>query len=391
MSYVPKTAYVDTDSTGDAMAGPLNIALTGGGGGGAVPNLRVERDLAPEIHFYKRSQPAAENRWKIYISGAANESMPDGAALSFASMSADELSNLAAIRMRRDGRLTLGAAPTATLDAATKGYVDTANGLKVTKTGDSMSGALTFGSSVASSRQDLSKHIALYGSTYGFSITGGSLNHICDAAGMHWMVRSDGSMAPVQIGTPVDGQSAATVNYVGSNFFPLAGGTMSGGLTVNGATTLVGRPVVNYAGIQFAGFTNGGAYGANVLAMGWKSPNINGGVDNANNCVLGTVSARKWKTAIFDLKDATTKVRSLRPVEYTPKDMDGSPVMGPRHHGLIADEVKRVIPSAVVGEGDDITVNYPVIVPILVGAIQELTARIETLEKKVQELEKKNV
>jgi uncharacterized protein YqjF (DUF2071 family) len=51
---------------------------------------------------------------------------------------------------------------------------------------------------------------------------------------------------------------------------------------------------------------------------------------------------------------------------------------------LIAQDVKEIIPEAVPNNPDPDTsfygMNYPKLVPVLINAIKELTARVEALE-----------
>ena len=61
-------------------------------------------------------------------------------------------------------------------------------------TGASYTGSIDFGSTLAATNQDLSDHIALWGSTYGFSVTTGSLNYVCGASARHTFVKSDGTV-----------------------------------------------------------------------------------------------------------------------------------------------------------------------------------------------------
>lgn len=58
----------------------------------------------------------------------------------------------------------------------------------VLKAGDAMSGGLGFGTAVAASPADLTRHIALYSSTYGFSVTGARLNYNVPTSGTHRFV-----------------------------------------------------------------------------------------------------------------------------------------------------------------------------------------------------------
>jgi hypothetical protein len=53
------------------------------------------------------------------------------------------------------------------------------------KAGDSFTGGIGFGSVAAGAATDLSKHIALFSTTYGFSITGSTLNYVAPSAAIH--------------------------------------------------------------------------------------------------------------------------------------------------------------------------------------------------------------
>lgn len=87
-------------------------------------------------------------------------------------------------------------------------------------------------------------------------------------------------------------------------------------------------------------------------------------------------------------KVATNIVMKLKPVTFHWKDeseyerFNIRPVKaGVVENGFIAQELEQVVPGAVAmtAEGDRL-VNYAALIPILTGAIQELNARIATLE-----------
>ena len=202
-----------------------------------------------------------------------------------------------------------------------------------------------------------------------------------------------GNLHPLHVGSPNFPDHAVTRAWIDAGY-TMAGSLTAQNLTARGTITAAGAingdshltivgdatfrvGTVNGVGITYPGFTNGPA-GGNRVAMKWATPNIVGGVDNVNNCVLGTVSARKWKRGISSLKGALAKVKRLRPVEYTAKDIDGSE--HGRHHGLVADEVRRVLPGAVTGDDEDGSVNYQELVPTLIAAVQELSAEVDALK-----------
>lgn len=54
------------------------------------------------------------------------------------------------------------------------------------KTGGAFSDGVSFGSNLAASAADLSKHLALYSTTYGFSVTSSALNHVASAVGSNF-------------------------------------------------------------------------------------------------------------------------------------------------------------------------------------------------------------
>jgi hypothetical protein len=105
----------------------------------------------------------------------------------------------------------------------------------------------------------------------------------------------------------------------------------------------------------------------------------------AANGVISTSDARQ-KDNINDLEYGLDEVLKLRPVSFTWKDrMDDQ-----KHLGFVAQEVQPVI-SEVVNIGDDpeqtLGLRYEKLVPVLVNAIQELSARNEVLTQRVEELE----
>lgn len=76
-----------------------------------------------------------------------------------------------------------------------------AGGTILTTTGNTnIASALGFGSGVASSPSDVSRHINLYGGTYGISITGNRLNYVANAGARHTFVV--GGSDSVSIGAP---------------------------------------------------------------------------------------------------------------------------------------------------------------------------------------------
>jgi hypothetical protein len=118
----------------------------------------------------------------------------------------------------------------------------------------------------------------------------------------------------------------------------------------------------------------------------------------ANNATtapsFGAGSDWRLKSEVRDASDEINfveKINDLRPVLYTETGSGDENLLG-----FIAHEVQAVIPNAVEGAKDAVDENgdpayqmlYPAkFIPYLVGAVRELTARVEQLEAKVAHLE----
>jgi hypothetical protein len=91
------------------------------------------------------------------------------------------------------------------------------------------------------------------------------------------------------------------------------------------------------------------------------------------------ISDERFKDIIEPITNAVSKVGSLRSVIGKFKtDAEGT-----RRSFLIAQDVIAVFPEAVVAtDPDKLGVTYTEIIPLLVAAIKELTARVQTLEAK---------
>lgn len=118
-----------------------------------------------------------------------------------------------------------------------------------------------------------------------------------------------------------------------------------------------------------------------------------------NICATGTIGAcsdARFKTNVVPLDDALSLVDKLRPVrfdwkrdEYPDHEFDDG-----RQMGLIAQEVKNILPEA-VQEGSDgyLSVDYGRLTPLLIEAIRELRTekerQIESLESKLAQRDRK--
>ena len=111
----------------------------------------------------------------------------------------------------------------------------------------------------------------------------------------------------------------------------------------------------------------------------------NGAVTSSNN--ITAYSDIRLKKDVKTIENALDKVSKLRGVEYTRKSNDV------REIGVIAQEVKEIVPELVTIQEKDNSINddglkdihtmkYQNTVGLLIEAIKDLKAEIETLKKK---------
>lgn len=116
-----------------------------------------------------------------------------------------------------------------------------------------------------------------------------------------------------------------------------------------------------------------------------------GDVYNTNN-TYGSLSDIRFKTNIVDLKDdSLDKILQLRPVSFNWKEEYGKD-SDKYMVGYIAQEVEKVLPNIVDthdhsnndGLKDEKSINHPHLIPYLVKSIQQLSAKIDKLEKQLK-------
>ena len=117
-----------------------------------------------------------------------------------------------------------------------------------------------------------------------------------------------------------------------------------------------------------------------------NSSNTNVGSITHNNSSTSftTSSDYRLKENIVDIEDATTRLKQLKPKRFNFKVNADTTV-----DGFLAHEVSSVVPEAISGEKDAVDddgnpkyqgIDQSKLVPLLVKTIQELEARITTLE-----------
>ena len=155
---------------------------------------------------------------------------------------------------------------------------------------------------------------------------------------------------------------------------------MYNGSSTGGATTLAigGEDTVAQSVSRLIAF-----YGASHLAAGLYACGYLLADRSANSVSLSNASDYRLKENVASLSSSTDKIKALNPVSYN--FIGQTKVV----EGFLAHEIQTQFPNAVTGEKDAVNENgeinpqlldYTKIIPVLVGTIKELTARIEALE-----------
>lgn len=191
----------------------------------------------------------------------------------------------------------------------------------------------------------------------------------------------------------VDGQhaSAFAPSNHSHNYLPLNGGTLSGGLSLNGANLLN----VNTVGGTSAGLTINGAYstgGANLFLAAGSYVYVSNSSNNARGPIMASAftvsSSRRYKEHIMPIPESEArKILDVNVVTFDYKN--DSQNSGTNVAGVIAEEVDKIIPYAVVkidldGENVPDGVDYTKFIPYLIKLIQEQDKRIAELEELVK-------
>ena len=103
-----------------------------------------------------------------------------------------------------------------------------------------------------------------------------------------------------------------------------------------------------------------------------------------------SISDANLKDEIFKISNPVEILKSLNGVNFIWNDNAPDHKKGSRDIGLIAQEVEKIIPSAVQENSEgNLSVSYGRIVPVLVEAVKKQQKAIEKLEKRIKNLESK--
>jgi hypothetical protein len=107
-----------------------------------------------------------------------------------------------------------------------------------------------------------------------------------------------------------------------------------------------------------------------------QSLNTYNSVTFADVCISSDV---RLKNIVGKIENALAKVNTLDPIYYTRKDDE----YNEKKIGLIAQEVQEILPEVVQRDSDGfLTVAYPRLVSILIGAVKELSEEVDKLKGK---------
>jgi len=171
-------------------------------------------------------------------------------------------------------------------------------------------------------------------------------------------------------------------------------GRSIGGLEYAPAITCGAAPTTSSTGVLRVGnytsgstcITTNSTTGGTVYHMAFHSSGtVVGGISSSGGTTsFNTSSDYRLKENVVPLSNALAQIDLLRPKQY-------NFIIEPdkTHHGFIAHELAEIVPYAVTGEKDALDnegnirpqqVDYSKLTGLLVGAVQELSARVKELE-----------
>jgi len=171
-----------------------------------------------------------------------------------------------------------------------------------------------------------------------------------------------------------DGTNIHSTNSIGA--FQSTGGTITGNVSIVNSTSTMNLTIGSSGAYIYGSST---AYGISSGQGTLAFTVATGDLTVSGN--LTAYSDIRVKDEIATIKDALNKVMNLRGVSYRRIDN------GDRNIGVIAQEVREVIPEVVKEVGEDIdptlTVSYGNFAGLFIEAIKEIEARLTAIERKV--------
>ena len=186
-----------------------------------------------------------------------------------------------------------------------------------------------------------------------------------------------------------DGTTAFTDRSSYCDILAKANGTTpSAHVTLNAIHNTGGTATVGvYAGSGFTEVTISASQVSVGAAGGTTAvPNLYGSGNRAvystsNGTLTNSSSDKSMKKNTARLSDTLALVESLEPISYYWRDKHQKKLGSQREIGLIAQDVQRFLPE-IIGENGDgtLALDYSRLSVVLIGAVQELSARVRSLE-----------
>lgn len=210
--------------------------------------------------------------------------------------------------------------------------------------------------------------------------------------------QSSGTVASSDVVATADNGNETTnyvdlgINSSGYTTTGILGGVNNAYLYTTGNDFVIGNATNNKSLIFFTTTA-----GVNLERMRITSTGLVPGLDNTYSdgnstnrwsavwAANGTIQTSdiRLKKNIEPLSYGLKEVLQLRPVSYDWKDNSGKNKIG-----LIAQEVKKIIPQVVIGDEtkENLGMNYAELVPVLINSIKELQQQIDDMKKTINEL-----
>jgi hypothetical protein len=275
-----------------------------------------------------------------------------------------------AMRLSTTGNVGVGVTPSAwssgykVLDIAGGGGITSlSNGLYLASNGYDNSGWKKKGAGYANLLLNVSGEYRFNTSTAGGGVAGDAITFTqamtLDASGNLLLATTTNTPSARQYINQASGSNPALYIAGGASTTPLINFNGAGRIRSDGQYLVM--ETTNASGVVYITANTNGVY----LSVGGTSWTAN--------------SDERLKDIIEPISNAVAKVGSLRSVIGKFKtDSEGT-----RRTFLIAQDVQKVLPEAVDASNPDrLGVGYSEVIPLLVAAIKELTARVQTLEAK---------
>jgi len=215
---------------------------------------------------------------------------------------------------------------------------------------------------------------------YDGSLCVGGLRPMINTTGKGWFLEAYNPSSSTTVDAQIQVSTTGTIKEI--YFYLNDGGDSIGIYTEDGGTT-------NW--ISFNNFYVDGSFSPG-LGTGTTNGNLGSStrewdklyINEVRYTTLTDVSDLRLKQNIKDFDLGLKELNQLRPVSFEWKQ-DGR-----KTKGFIAQEVQEIIPDMIIHENDDeneikdlLTINMNYMFPLLVKSIQELSKKVEELEKKL--------